>query len=354
MDSAATAPRAPALKPVLTTAKADPARGALLRVHLENSRRKPPEKHYTLARFEAAARRHRVLAKRIAVTVGYDGDIADDDLKRVDIMLGVPVNRARLRHGAPRLRWIHTPYAGIDALLPLDWLPAHATLTTNRGVHGAKAREFVRMALAMLHMRMPQMLANQHRHDWQQIFTPTLAGETALIIGLGDLGGGAARAARDLGLKVLAVRRGGKPSPLADRVHRLSQLDRLLPAADFVVVAAPLTPETRNLLDARRIGLLKRGAGLINIARAALIDHGALCARLRDGSLAGAVLDVTDPEPLPADSLYWETPNLVITPHISCDEPDYAALTLELWFDNLARFLQRKPLKNRVDPRRGY
>lgn len=335
-------------------AKPGPARTAALRVHLENSRSKPPQKHYTPERLAAAARGRRALAKRIIVSVGYDGDISDGDLESVDIMLGVPANRARLRHGAPRLRWIHTPYAGIDALLPLDWLPAHATLTTNRGVHGAKAREFVRMTLAMLHTRMPQLLSNQRRHDWQQIFTPTLAGKTALIIGLGDLGGGAARAARDLGLQVLAVRRGGKPSPLADRVHRLSQLDRLLPAADFVVIAAPLTPETRNLLDARRIGLLKPGAGVVNIARAALIDHDALCARLRDGSLTGAVLDVMDPEPVPENSPYWETPNLVITPHISCDEPDYAALTLELWFDNLARFVRRKPLKNRVDPRRGY
>jgi len=331
-----------------------PAHGSALRVHLENSRSKPPDKHYTPERFEAAARGHRALARRVVVSVGYDGDISDKDLESVDIMLGVPVNRARLRHGAPRLRWIHTPYAGIDTLLPLDWLPAGAALTTNRGVHGAKAREFVRMALAMLHMRMPQMLANQRRHDWRQIFTPTLAGETALIIGLGDLGGGAARAARDLGLKVHAVRHSGKPSALADRVYRLSRLDHLLPAADFVVIAAPLTAETRNLLDARRIALLKRDAGLINIARGALVDHDALCARLREGSLAGAVLDVMDREPLPADSPIWETPNLVITPHISCDEPDYTALTLELWFANLARFLQRKPLKNRVDPRRGY
>jgi phosphoglycerate dehydrogenase-like enzyme len=186
------------------------------------------------------------------------------------------------------------------------------------------------------------------------VFSPSLKGKTALIVGLGDLGGSAARAARQLGLKVLAVRRSGAPSPLADRVYRLSQIDRLLPRADFAVIAAPLTPGTRNLLDRRRLDLLKPSAGLINIARALIVDYEALRAKLTDGSLAGAVLDVMSPEPLPPDSPLWDTPNLIITPHISCDDPEYASMTLELFFSNLDRFLRGRTLKNRVDRRHGY
>ena len=334
--------------------KSSPARGGKLRLHLENSRKKPHEKEYTLERFALAARKHRALAKQLEVSVGYDGDISDAELQKVDFMLGVPPNRARLKSGAPRLRWLHCTMAGIDSLLPLDWLPAKTIFTNNVGVHGAKAREYVRMAVTLLHTRLPQMLSNQRAHKWQQIFTPALAGRTALVIGIGDVGGGAARAARDLGLRVIGVRKSGKPSPLADRVVRLSQLDRVLPLADFVILAAPNTDETNGLLDARRIGLLKPQCGIVNISRAALIDHAAMCVRLRDGSLSGAVLDVMQHEPLPAASPYWDVPNLIVTPHISCDDSDYAALTLERWFANLERLLAHRQMQNRIDPKRGY
>jgi phosphoglycerate dehydrogenase-like enzyme len=330
-----------------------PVRGKL-RLHLENSRKKPGEKEYTLARFAAAAAKHRALARRLDVSVGYDGDISDAALREVDVMLGVPPDRARLKVHASKLRWLHTPMAGIDSLLPLDWLPAQAAFTNNVGVHGAKAREYVRMAISLLHTRLPQMLANQRQHLWQQIFTSTLTGKTALVIGLGDVGGGAARAARDLGLKVIGVTRSGKASPLATRVVRPAQLDRVLPLADFVILAAPRTADTQGLIDTRRIGLLKPHCGIVNISRAALLDHDALCARLREGTLRGAVLDVMHQEPLPADSPYWDVPNLVITPHISCDDSDYAALTLERWFDNLARLVAGRPLRNRINPTRGY
>lgn len=334
--------------------KATAIRTGKLRLHLENSRKKPAEKQYTLERFKLAARSHRAVAKELKVSIGHDGDISDTELAKVDFILGVPPDRARLQSGAPQLRWLHTPMAGIDSLLPLDWLPAQTIFTNNVGVHGNKAREYVRMAITMLHTRMPQMLANQRLHKWQQIFSPALAGKTALVIGLGDVGGGAARAARDLRLKVIAVTRSGKKSPLADRVCRPSQLDRLLPNADFVILAAPNTAETKGLLDARRIALLKAQCGIVNISRPALIDHDAMCARLRDGSLAGAVLDVMQPEPLPADSPYWDVPNLLVTPHISCDDSDYVALTLERWFANLERLLAGKPMHNRINPKRGY
>jgi phosphoglycerate dehydrogenase-like enzyme len=325
-----------------------------LRLHIENSGTKGEALHMTEERYAAAARRHRPLARHLDVTFGWDGDILEDALRTADIYLGIPKRRERLVERAPRLKWIHTPTAGIDGMLPLDWLPQHVVFTNNVGVHGAKAEEFLRMALTMLNTRLPQIIAQQRDHVWRQVFSPSLKGRTALIVGLGDLGGGAARAARQLGLKVLAVRRSGAPSRLADRVYRLAHIDRLLPRADFVVIAAPLTPETRNLLDRRRLDLLKPTAGVINIARARIVDYEALRAKLVDGSLGGAVLDVMSPEPLPADSPLWDTPNLIITPHISCDDPEYANLTLEHFFANLGRFVRGRPLKNVVDRELGY
>ncbi|MBI2508660.1 MAG: D-2-hydroxyacid dehydrogenase [Betaproteobacteria bacterium] len=243
----------------------------------------------------------------------------------------------------------------MDGYLPLDWLPPGAILTNNRGAHGVKAGQFMRMAYMLLNTRMAEILANQRARRWRQVFSPSIIGKTALVVGLGDLGQAAARAAKQLGLKVVGVSRSGKKIKGVDAVHKTPALERLLPGADYVVLAVPLTPQTRNLLSRARLDLMKPSAGVVNISRGAIVDNDALAGKLGRGELAGAVLDVMEPEPLPPESSLWDTPNLIITPHISCDDAEhYIAITLDLWFENLARFLQNKPLKNRVDPRRGY
>ena len=328
---------------------------AKIHVHIENARRKAAIFHITPQLWQAACARHRSLAGKLAVTIGWDGDVLDSALPTADIVIGVPARRDNLRERAPRLRWLHATSAGIDGLLPLDWLPRGVAFTNNRGAHGVKAQQYMRMALTMLNTRMPEIIADQRTRRWRQLFSPSIAGRTALIIGLGDLGEGAARAAKQLGMKVIGVRRRAKPSRFADAVHPYSRLDALLPKADFVVLAVPLTPETRNLLNRERLDLLKPAAGIVNIARAPVADYDALCDKLRRGELAGAVLDVVEPEPLPPGSPLWDTPRLIITPHISCDDGEhYIDISLDLWFENLARFLAGKPLKRRVDPALGY
>jgi phosphoglycerate dehydrogenase-like enzyme len=326
-----------------------------LRVHIENSREKNALYRITPGQWHAACARHRALAKKLDASVGRDGDNPEDALEQAAVVIGVPAQRERLAQRAPALKWVHSTSAGVDSLLPLDWLPAGVAFTNNRGAHGVKVEQYMRMAYTMLNCRMPEIIAAQHARRWQQIFSPSIAGKTALIIGLGDLGRGAARAARQLGLKVIGVSRTGRKIREADVVHTLSRLEALLPGADFVVMAVPLTPETRQLLNRARLDFMKPGAGVVNIARAAVLDNAALADKLGRGELAGAVLDVVEPEPLPAESPLWTTPNLIITPHISCDDSEhYNDITLDLWFANLARFLGGRPLKNRVDPRRGY
>jgi phosphoglycerate dehydrogenase-like enzyme len=211
------------------------------------------------------------------------------------------------------------------------------------------------MAYLLLNARMPAIISHQHQRRWEQLFSPSIVGKTAVIVGLGDLGAAAARAAKKLGLTVIGVRRSARGNRHADRVVLHKQLDRVLPLADFVVLAVPLTAETRGLLNARRLDLLRPSAGVINIGRAQLADYAALEHRLRRGTLGGAVLDVVEPEPLPADSSLWTTPHLIITPHISCDDGEhYIDLSLDLWFENLARFVSGRPLHHRVNPRLGY
>jgi phosphoglycerate dehydrogenase-like enzyme len=288
------------------------------------------------------------------VTIGWDDEILEDALKTADFMITQFPPQERLAERAPRLRWIQTTGAGIDQLLPLDWLPPHIVLTNNRGAHGAKAEDSCTLALLSIHMRALEVMQNQRDHIWQMVLTPPVAGRTAVVVGFGDLGQGAGRAAAKLGLRVVAVTRTGKAERPADAAYPVARIDEALPLADFLILTAPKTAETVGLIDRKRLDLLKPHAGVINIGRAALMDYAALREKLERGELAGAVLDVFDDEPLPADSPWWTTRNTIVTPHISCDNPDYMTALLDRWFENFERWLRGEPLRNAIDPRRGY
>jgi len=326
-----------------------------LRVHIENTRKKAGIHQVTRTLWVAACKRHRTLARRLDVTEGWDGDILEDALTDAVAVIGVPGRRDHLKTRAPELKWLHAMSAGVDGMQPFDWLPKGVTLTNNSGAHGVKAGQYMAMAYNLINSRMAAIITNQQHRHWKAVYTPNIAGKTAVIIGLGDLGGAAAQAAKKLDLQVIGVRRGTQKHRHADRVVSYRQLDRVLPLADFVVLAAPLTAETRNLMNAKRLDHMKRGAGLINIGRGPLIDTRALEKRLRNGRLGGAVLDVVEPEPLPKNHSLWRVPNLIITPHVSCDDGErYIDISLDLWFENLARFLSGRRLKHRVDPKLGY
>src|SRR5262245_25644380 len=164
------------------------ARAAKLHLHLENYRDRPALFHLTEAHWQAAARRHRALARRLEVTIGWDGDILREALGTTDVMINSTPPRERLRELAPRLKWIQTTGAGIEGLVPLDWLPADIALTNNSGAHTAKAEDSCTMALALLNAQLPQMMASQRRHAWEPVNTTPVAGKTVVVIGFGDLG----------------------------------------------------------------------------------------------------------------------------------------------------------------------
>lgn len=323
-------------------------------LHIESQRARPKHLSVTEDVWAAAAKRHPELAAQVRVTIGWDGEILDEALRTADFMINWNPPRERLRERAPRLTWIQTTGAGLDAILPLDWLPAGVALTNNRGAHGHKAENSVALALLALNMRLPAFIAQQQKRIWQEIITPPLAGQTAVIVGFGDLGQAAGHAAHKLGLRVIAVTRTGNATAPADEMRTVDALDEILPRADFLVIAAPLLPSTRGLIDRRRLRLLKRGAGMINIARAAIVDYDALREMLDDDTLCGAVLDVFEEEPLPPDSPWWTTPNVIVLPHVSCDTPGYADRLLDRWFENLERLLAKRALVNVVDPGLGY
>ena len=330
------------------------ASDGVFHLHLETRRTRPEHLKLTEALWASAAKRHPELARRLRVTIGWDDEILDEALATADFMINQFPPKERLAERAPKLRWIQTTGAGIDALVPLDWLPAQVTLTNNRGAHGAKAEDSCTLAILALHMRFAEVLRNQTERQWQMILTPPVAGKTAVVVGFGDLGQGAGRAAHKLGLRVIAVTRSGKAAAPAERAYPVTQIDEALPLADFLILTTPATPQTKGLIDSRRLDLLKRNAAIVNIGRAAVADYPRLREKLERGELAGAVLDVFDEEPLPPTSPWWTTRNVIVTPHISCDSPAYMDALLDRWFENFERLLAGKPLHNAIDPARGY
>jgi len=207
----------------------------------------------------------------------------------------------------------------------------------------------------MLHSHMPAIVSNQRNHVYDSLYASPIAGKTLVVIGTGSLGGSAAKKVSELGVHVIGVNRHGRPVDGCEEVVTTEELDDVLPHADYVLAATPDTPETRGLLDRRRLDLLKPSAGIVNIGREAILDYDALCDKLEDGSLAGAILDVFDPEPIAADSRLWDTKNLIITPHVSADDGDaYVPMTLNLFFRNMELFLKGEDLLNPVRPELGY
>jgi phosphoglycerate dehydrogenase-like enzyme len=331
-------------------------------IHFEDGSARPDVFRITPARVAAARKRNRAAASLVSVSCGIDFDGFDRWIARANGLVCSSSNlldkRFPLRSleaAAPQLAWIHVIGAGVEGLLPFDWIHPGIKLTNNSGVHVKKAYQFGLMSLLMINTRAPQIMSQQVRGEWKPVFTGSLAGKILLVIGLGEMGGAMARAGRTLGMRVVGVRRTAKAHPLAEKVHALSNLHRLLPKADIVVVSTPLTPETRHLIGAEELALMKTGAGLINIGRGPVLDQNALEQALRSGHLSGAVLDVYDPEPLPANASLWTAPNVYLSPHCATDDNDeYMPMTLDLAFANAARFARGRKLSNVVDPALGY
>ena len=324
-------------------------------VHIENSRSLKPVFIVHEHQYQAALDRHPDIARVIRTTWGYDAENYDASMKDADALVSYRFPRENLRSRAPKLKWIQVLGAGVDYLLPLDWVPQGLTLTTNWGAHVPKASQSALMAILMINSRIPTLVTEQRRHEWNRIFTSTVEGKTLLVIGVGHIGGGAAEQAKKLGMHVIGIRRSGGPHPAVDEMFEPDALHDLLPRADIVLMNTALTSKTRFLMGRKEFALMKTGAGFINMSRGGLVDPQALEETLRTGHLGGAMIDVTYPEPLPADSILWDAPNLIITPHVLSDDIEqYIPRTLDIFFDNIRRHLSGQPLRNVVDLEREY
>lgn len=325
------------------------------RVHIENSRSLMPVFIVRPDQYEPALERHVDLAHRIETTWGWDGETFEEAARQADAIITYRFPKDDLARTAPNLKLLQILGAGVDYLLPLDWVPEGVTMLTNSGAHVPKAAQSGLMTLLMANARLPELATGQRNRQWNRVFTSTLEGRTLLIVGVGAIGGGVAEHAKAFGMQVLGIRRSDTPHPAVDEMHKPDALHELLPKADIVMLNTALTPETKFLVGEKELGLMKKGASLINMSRGGLIDPAALDNALRSGHLSGAIIDVTYPEPPGEDWPYWDTPNLIITPHVLSDDIDnYVPRTLDLFFNNVRSFLEGKPLTNVVDLERAY
>ena len=326
-----------------------------LHVHIENASTLMPVFIVRPDQYDKALTRHPDVAARIRTTWGRDQDIYAQAAKTADALITYRFPHKTLAQDAPNLKLLQVLGAGVDYLLPLDWVPRGVTVLTNSGAHVPKAAQSALMALLMINARLPELATCQRQRKWNRIFTSTLEGRTLLIVGSGAIGAGAAAYAKQFGMNVIGTRRSGAAQPNVDEMHTPDALHSLLPRADIVLVNTALTPDTRFIMGEKEFGLLCWGAGFINMSRGGLVDPAALDKALRSGQVGGAVIDVTYPEPPPEDWPYWDTPNLIITPHVLSDDIDnYVPRTLDLFFDNLRSFFDGRPLTNQVDLGRNY
>ena len=336
-----------------------------LRIHIKNNHASPDtfpptiegEEVFTIteARFQAVCQRFPAVAEQVEVFIDWDLDHFTKSMSTTEVLVTWDFPTTNLAKVAPQLKLIHIIGAGVEHLCPMNWVPEGVKVVNNRGVHAAKGGEFGMMAVLMLNSLIPAIAENQRRANWESLYSSPVAGKTLVIIGVGNIGGAAGQQCARLGMEVIGISRHGKPVKDFSQVLTPKALAEVLPKADFVLMATPLTQETEYLLDRQIQTLIKSGAGIINVGRAGTMDYDALADNLNSGHFSGAIIDVFDQEPLPADSPLWTTPNLLVTPHISADDGNtYVSMTLDLVFQNLERLLNGRELKNLVQPELGY
>ena len=297
------------------------------------------------------------------IPISRDGLAHGDDeaaIAEAQVLLRGPIASSVLDHlleRAPALRWIHSISAGVDKVVTPLSRHRGLQVTNARGVFSPPIAEYVVLMCLAIARRLPQLLDLQRDRTWQPLRGQELGGLTVGIVGYGSIGAEVARLLEPFGTRIIATRRHperGAGSRANVEVWGSDRLHELLRAADVVVIAAPLTDETAGLIGAAELQEMPGHAWLVNIARGRLVDERALRGALSAGWIGGAVLDVFDEEPLPAESPLYDTPNLIITPHTSWSSDLVVERSIDLFVANLERYLAGQPLENLVDLEAGY
>ncbi len=336
-----------------------------IKIHIKNNHWAPGsfptdaegEKNFTITkdRFDKALNRFPEVKEKIEFFVDWDEDNFKTSMQNSDILLAWNFPTKNLKELAPKLKWIHVISAGVEHLLPLDWMFGDLVLTNSSGAHAKKAGEFGLMSILMLQNHMTKIITNQKNKEFISLFSNPIAGKTVVVVGTGSLGSSMVKHISALGANVIGVNKRGKNVEGCSKVITIDKIDSILMEADFLYLAVPETAETKNLINKKRLDMLKPSCGIVNIGRQSVMDYDELAEKLKKNEIAGAILDVFSHEPLSKNSKLWDIPNLVITPHVSSDDDgNYVELTLDIFFKNLKLFIENKEISNQVDKKLGY
>ena len=336
-----------------------------IKIHIKNNHGRPGtfpcdlegEKNFTITRehFEKALENVPEIKDKIEFFIDWDVDNFNSSMSNSEILLTYDFPTNNLKSIAPNLKWIHCTAAGVEHLFPFDWTYDDLKITNSSGVHAKKAGEYGLMSVLMLQNHLPKIITNQKNKEFISTFGNPIAGKNIVLVGTGALGSSMAKLVEPLGANIIGVNKKGKSVEGCSQILTIDKLDTVLPKADILYLALPETPETKNLINKRRLDLLKTTCGIVNIGRQSALDYEVLCDKLEKSEIAGAILDVFNPEPIDKSSRLWNTKNLIITPHVSSDDNgNYVKMTLELFIKNLRLFIEKKELENQIDKELGY
>ena len=331
-----------------------------IKIHVKNNHWAPGrfptdaegEKNFTITKshFDIALEKFPEIKEKVEIFIDWDEENFNSSMSNSDILIAWNFPKLNLKKIAPNLRWIHCISAGIEHLLPLDWMFDKLILTNNSGVHSKKAGEYGLMSVLMLQNHMPKIITNQKNKKFISLFSNPIVGKTIVVVGTGSLGSSMIKLIAPLGPKIIGVNKKGGMVKGCSKIITTDKIDTVLPEADILYLALPETPETKNLINRKRLDLLKPSCGVVNIGRQSAMDYESLCEKLNKNEIAGAILDVFTHEPIENNSKLWNTPNLIITPHVSSDDNgSYVKTTLELFMKNLKLFISNKDLINKID-----
>ncbi len=300
------------------------------------------DKEYLVSRAQGAAQ---------PCSFTFTKDASEEEIASSQIVIGkLPVGKIQY---ASELEWLQLPSAGYDPYVVPGVLPANVKLTCSTGAYGLAVSEHMLASSLALVRRFPEYARRQAEHSWKPMGNiSSIEGSTVIVLGLGDIGGRYAQKMKALGAYVIGFRKTDRNKPdYVDEQYTLDRLPEMIGRADIVAMVLPATKETEKLMDSEMLLRMKKGSFLINAGRGNAVDLGALKEALDEGLLAGAALDVTDPEPLPADSPLWDYENVLITPHVAGNLwlRQTVKNILQIAGNNLARYLNGGPLDHVVD-----
>jgi phosphoglycerate dehydrogenase-like enzyme len=301
------------------------------------------------------------LPEKTGLAVGNSLEAFKSAAPDADVIFNWSGSRALLREVfliAPKVRWVHSRSAGLDSVLFPELVDSPVPLTNGSGVFSPSLGEFALAAILYFAKDFRRMIRNQVAGRWEQFDVTEISGQTVGIVGYGDIGRAVATRVRAMGMRVLAVKRHG-PSPnnvdpLVDQIYSPEQRLEMISHCDYIVMAAPLTHETRGMIGEPEFAAMKPSAVVINVGRGPVIDEEAMLDALTGGRIKGAGLDVFTHEPLPAGHEFYQMDNVLLSPHCADHTADWLEQAMQFFLENFGRFHNGEPLKNVVDKKLGY